>query len=208
MFKSILLGAITIGLLQNTLAQGGFEPANINNEPEVLSITEEPANYDIYLGLSTGLNYSGLFGFTGEFNIYKNLTFSGAVGIGTWGYKFLGDLRLYKQYPKGIYYTGGIGYSSGIPEIELELETYSGSTNNYLLELTPVMNVDLGIGYAWKLGKRLRINLEIGYAIDVTDGNAYRVKGTYPELSDVSKEVMKLMKPGGFRFGLGFNAGL
>ncbi|MBN2613746.1 MAG: hypothetical protein JXB00_19470 [Bacteroidales bacterium] len=208
MLKFISTAVITLFLLQNLQAQGGLEPANIDKQPEVLSIQEEPVPYDIYMGLSTGINYAGLFGFTGEFNIYKNLTFSGAVGIGTWGYKFLGDLRLYKHYPQGIYYTAGIGYASGIPEIELEMETYAGDMHDYLLALNPVMNVDLGIGYAWKLGKRLRISLEIGYAIDVTDGDGFEVKGTYPELSDLSKETMKLMKPGGFRFGLGFNVGL
>jgi hypothetical protein len=177
-------------------------------EPEILISKDEPPARDVYFGLATGINYGGLFGLTAEFNVYKNLAVAGAVGVGSWGYKFFGDLRLYKNFPKGIYYAAGINYSTGIPEIELDLETISGTTQKVTMELKPVTNIDLGIGYAWRLGKRMRFNLEMGYAVDITSGDGYEVKGSQPELSDVSKKVMTIMKPGGFRFGLGFNIGL
>jgi hypothetical protein len=163
---------------------------------------------DFYLGFGTGINYTGLYAITGEFNLYKNLSLLATAGVGSWGYKLLANLHYYKKFPKGIYYCGGFSYSTGIPEIELELETSSGNEEKVLLELKPVVNVDIGIGYAFRLWKRGRLNLEFGYAIDATSGDAYKLKDTQPELSDTSEKLMKLMKPGGFRFGLNLNIGL
>jgi len=184
-------------------------PDKDNESSEVITRQARPIDIrDFYLGFGTGINYTGILAVTGEFNLIKNLSLLGTAGIGSWGYKILANLHYYNKFPKGVFYSAGIGYSTGIPEIELELETSSGSTENVILELKPVVNIDIGIGYAIRLWRRGRLNLEIGYAIDVTSGNAYELKSGQPELSDVSEKVMQVMKPGGFCIGLNLNFGL
>ncbi len=184
-------------------------PDKDDESSEVITRQTKPIDVrDFYLGFGTGINYAGLLAITGEFNLFKNLSLLGTAGTGSWGYKILANVHYYNKFPKGVFYSAGISYATGIPEVELELETSSGNNENILIELEPVVNIDIGIGYAIRLWKRGRLNLEIGYAIDATSGDAYKIKPGQPELSDVSEKALQIMKPGGFRFGLNMNFGL
>lgn len=162
-----------------------------------------------YLGLSTGINnFNGMLGINGELKIVKNLTAAGGAGIGGWGYKFAAAIRYYIHYPKGWCF--GLGYSSatGVKGFEAELETsYPGGDQIVLLNLNRANNLNLTGGYQWRLGKRFRLGLEIGYAFPLQD-QAWEVVSENVVLSDTSEQVMNILTPGGLIIGFGFSVGI
>ncbi len=201
----LLLSSITVLTAQEIETL----PDNDDESSETITRQAKPIDVrDFYVGFGTGINYVGLLAITSEFNLYKNLSLLGTAGIGSWGYKILANVRYYNTFPKGLFYGAGINYSTGFPEVNIELETTSGNEEEITVELEPVVNIDLGIGYAIRLWKRGRLNIQIGYSIDVTSGDAYKIKPGQPEISDDSEKVMQFMKPGGFHFGLNMNFGL
>ncbi len=160
-----------------------------------------------YLGIGTGINsYTGLAGISANLIIDNKLFAQGGIGLSSWGFRTSIGLRYDQSYRNG--FTFGVNYihSSGVPEIELELENSNGGTKEVSMQLKSVGAINLKTGYNWWIGKRTIFNLNVGYSIPlqsepwiVTDGST---------LSPTSQEVLKLIAPGGILLELGFSFGI
>jgi len=159
-----------------------------------------------FLGLSTGLdNMVGLLGAQIDFVATEKLTLGGGLGISSWGYKYAVNLKF---YPDGLYkYYFKVGYSqnSGLEEFETELELESGATEPVMMDLKPVGNLFFTAGWAWKMGKRNRFFLEGGYAFPLNTDDYYQLYDDNVRLSEMSEQVLRIMRPGGLVVCLGFN---
>jgi hypothetical protein len=159
-----------------------------------------------FLGLSTGLdNMVGLLGAQIDFVATEKLTLGGGLGISSWGYKYAVNLKF---YPDGLYkYYFKVGYSqnSGLEEFETELELESGATEPVIMDLKPVGNLFFTAGWAWKMGKRNRFFLEGGYAFPLNTDDYYQLYDDNVRLSEMSEQVLRIMRPGGLVVCLGFN---
>jgi hypothetical protein len=172
-----------------------------------IPVSDEIPAPKVFLGLSTGLNHGGLFALTGEFHIANKAALAASVGLGTWGYKLGADLKFYQNYAQGLFFVVGISQATGVPQpIDITI-TSNNTTEVYPITFLKVANLNPGIGYAWKVGRRARFMLDLGYSIKISQGEGYRVENR-KTLNDVGKTTMAMMRPGGLRFGLGFNFGL
>jgi hypothetical protein len=61
------------------------------------------------------------------------------------------------------------------------------------------------VGYAYRLTKHLRINVETGYAVKVSSGDGYTVISDHILTND--RGFITLFRPGGLRLGFGMNLG-
>lgn len=162
-----------------------------------------------YLGLSSGINnFNGLLGINGELQIVKNLTIAGGAGIGGWGYKFAAAARYYIHYPKGFYF--GIGYSTatGLKGFQTELETTRPGGNHMVeLNLNRANNLNFNASYQWRLGKRFRLGLDLGYSFPLQD-KAWELVDNDVVLTETSEQVLEILTPGGIIIGFGFSIGI
>ena len=187
----------------------------------VLLYSQDPGIYDqpeteqkqviipkIFLGPSLGINnICGMIGFLAEVNIVKNFSLAGGVGVGFWGYKASLAGRYYNHYPRGVYYCLGISAASGYNDITYNLKVKPDSSMDVDMILHPAYNLNISIGYQFKIGKKNRLNLEIGYSLPLNN-NLYEVKTPGVELTDESKQVMDLLTPGGLIIGMAFSFGI
>jgi hypothetical protein len=147
----------------------------------------------------------GLLGAQIDFVATEKLTLGGGLGISSWGYKYAVNLKF---YPEGLYkYYFKVGYSqnSGLEEFETELELESGATEPVMMDLKPVGNLFVTAGWAWKMGKRNRFFLEGGYAFPLNTDDYYQLYDDNVRLSEMSEQVLRIMRPGGLVVCLGFN---
>ncbi len=160
-----------------------------------------------YLGTSTGTNgMNGIIGLNGEFQAYKGLTVDAGIGIGSWGFRKTIGLRLYKHYPKGVYYSASFSDNSGATEVEMDLETIDGSTETVELTLNKVQTINLAIGGQFAFAHdRFRLNLEGGYSIPLQT-DSYEITSN-DELSSDSELALDLNAPGGLIFAVGLSFG-
>jgi len=160
-----------------------------------------------YLGLGTGINtYTGLAGLSGNYIIDGKLFVQAGLGISSWGVRTSIGLRYDQSYRNGFTYGINLVNSSGIPDIDFELETTSGSTQNVNMLLERTNTINLKAGYNWWLGKNNTFYINLGYSIalkrqpwTVKDGSS---------LSATSQQVLELVAPGGIILGFGFTFGL
>jgi hypothetical protein len=182
------------------LVQNSFANDSIQNKTDV----KYPG---VFVGLSAGINHhAGLLGLSLDVNVVKNLSLFGGVGVGGWGYKTSVGLKYYKQYPYGVSYFGGLSHASGMKDFETELETSSGSKEKVKLDLFGINNLNLGMGYVWKVGNNMRFGLDFGYSICLSQ-KKYEVKSGQT-LSSNAEKVMDILVPGGLILGLAFNFGI
>lgn len=161
-----------------------------------------------YIGISTGLN--NVVGIIGpELKIVASPKFlvGAGIGLGSWGYKYSGHVE---YHPKGVYsflIKGGYMHATGLTGFETEMEVSNGQDEMVTMDLNPVGNVFLSFGYAWKLGKKSRFHLEGGYAVPLNTDDYYDVTSG-ETLSETSKSVMQMLRPGGLIIALGFDIGI
>jgi hypothetical protein len=161
-----------------------------------------------YLGIGTGINnVCGMAGILAELQVYKNVSLAGGVGLGGWGYKSSIGIRIYHSYPRKLFYGIGFSSASGMKNFEYDIETTRSSKEKVTFDLNRANNLNLSLGYQWRLGRNSRLNMELGYSIAL-QSNAYDIKTTGVILTDNSKAVMDFIVPGGLMFGLGLTFGL
>jgi len=164
-----------------------------------------------YLGPSIGINnISGMIGFLAEVNIVKNVTLTGGLGMGAWGYKASLGGRYYRNYPKGIFYGLGISTATGGKEVEVDLNVEPDNRKETVkMDLDQVFNVNLSLGYQFRLGKRARFNFEVGYSVPLQD-EPYKVSNSNSNfvLSSDGKKAMDFSTPGGLILGIAFTFGI
>jgi hypothetical protein len=197
-----------LAMLMCTLTAGTNHPAEINEDANVTVSLMNDEMPTMYIGLSTGLNFGGIFALTGDFRLSEKATIAPSLGLGSWGYKLGFDFRFYRNHPVGRFFSAGVSRATGLPDpLELDMETTGSSgTQKVSVLYNPVTNLNLGMGYAWKMGARSRFVLDFGYALKVSAGDGYKVTSGHT-LTDTSKMAMVIARPGGLRLGLGFHFG-
>nr|NQU92279.1 hypothetical protein [Bacteroidota bacterium] len=164
--------------------------------------TDKPRSY---LGISTGINNMvGLLGAQVDVGITKKLSFGGGLGLSSWGFKYALNIRYCPKGFYGFYSKTGYSQNSGLKDFESEFEVSSGVNETVRMDLNPVGNFFFTAGWAWKMGKRNRIYIEGGYAIPLKTEDYYTLYDNV-ELSESSKQVLQILRPGGFVFAVGLN---
>lgn len=164
-----------------------------------------------FFSLGTGINNNcGLLGIGLEQFVSEKVSFFGAAGIGSWGYKVTGGARLYLDGKTGNAF--GLSYSAatGLEEVEIEVDALINNTEQKVKEkfkLNPVSVINLTWMKHWQIGNKSRFNLELGYSMNMSGKNNYTSKSGLV-LTDKSKSVMDFIQPGGIIIGLGFSFGL
>jgi hypothetical protein len=196
--KKYLLLILAISCL--ALVQGQEQSNPYLNETQPLA--------KAYIGLSTGLNnVVGIIGPEVKIVASHKFLIGAGIGLGSWGYKYSAHLE---YHPKGVYaffIKGGYMHASGLTDFESEMEVSNGQDEMVTMDLNPVGNVFLSFGYAWKLGKKSRFHLEGGYAVPLNTDDYYEVTSG-ETLSETSKTVMQMLRPGGLVIALGFDIGI
>lgn len=174
-------------------------------------VKEKPQTKRVYLGFASGIdNYTGLIGPSLEVNIINGLTVYGGAGLGSWGYKASGGVKYYLKYPFKWAFNLGFSHATGIKDYTFEIETESPQGSVGITEVTmdwhPSNTLNISGLYHIRLGKKNRFNVELGYALPLTE-NFYTIKKGY-ELSDTGEANMQLLQPGGLIIGVGFTFGL
>lgn len=165
-----------------------------------------------FMILGAGINNScGLFGIGLEQFITGQGSAIGAVGLGTWGYKITGGLRYYLDDSK----TGnafGLSYSlaTGIKEVELDVDVNIGGVERKVkdkFELNPTSVINLTWMRHWSIGKKSRLNLELGYSVNISGQDNFN-SASKPFMTSTSKNALNFIQPGGLIIGLAFSLGL
>ncbi len=160
----------------------------------------------LFFGLSSGINNSvGVLGLQMDAVIDKNMVLGVGIGLSSWGYKMAAYFQSYSGSPYKFYGKGGLSWNSGLPDFEVELELKNGDMQDVMMDLNPVTNGILALGYAWKVGRRNKIYLEGGYAINLKNKDYYTLIDDSVELSSTSERVLRVLRPGGLIISLGFN---
>jgi hypothetical protein len=160
-----------------------------------------------FIGFSSGINHGGFVALGGDFKVSDKVSFAPTLGLSTWGFKFSGDFKIYRQaFSSGTFFLVGVSRATGLPgEVEIELQTKSNVDPQLIMvKLHPVNNLNLGIGYAWLLGGKVRFSMDMGYAVKISSGARYDAS---EEIDEAGQWVMNLMRPGGLRLGLGLAIG-
>jgi hypothetical protein len=197
--KTIRFVAMVYGLLHglNMAGQSSME------DPSVISVCESS-----FITAGTGINSNyGVVGIGVDFPLIDKLQGAVSGGIGTWGFKSAGELRYFYSgcIQRGSAVAVGMSYSSGLPEMNTELETASNETKTITLELGSQTNLQASWYKSYAIKKRHRFFFQVGYSFPVS-GISYKVKSG-EALSDVSKTTMKMLSPGGVMIATGFGFG-
>jgi hypothetical protein len=159
-----------------------------------------------YLGLGTGLeSFSGVIGITGDFRVANNFFLRAGAGIGSWGGKLSFGIRNEAKTNNSIGYGVYISRATGLKDFTTSLETTSG-TQDVKLQLMPGFTLNPTISYKWLIHNLHRFFIEAGYAIPLQT-DPWKVKDG-SELTETSKSALRILSPGGFSFGLGFQFAL
>jgi hypothetical protein len=164
---------------------------------------------NIFIGPGVGTNnISGMMGVLAELHVYKKITVAGGMGISYWGGKFSFQTRFYRRYPVGVFYGIGLSTSTGMKSYKMDLEVENKQDPvNVEMELHKVNCLNLSIGQHLKLGRRMRLNFELGYAIPL-QADFYDIKTPDVQLTDASENQMALLAPGGLILGIALSLGL
>ncbi|MFT3737914.1 MAG: hypothetical protein QM786_04085 [Breznakibacter sp.] len=158
-----------------------------------------------FLGGGIVTNELGLFGISLEQHITSRFAFYGNAGVGTWGWKLGGGIQCYLDEP--CYRSAiSIGYShaSGMAgmETDMEVEPY-GDEETVDLNLKSTGSINMVYSYNIRVGRMNKFVINAGYAIPL-ENEPYEIKTPGVELNDQSKEVMRIMQPGGIVLGVKF----
>jgi hypothetical protein len=164
---------------------------------------------NFFIGPSVGRNnISGMLGALAELHIYKNISVVGGAGMDNWGGCFSGQIRYYRKYPLRFFY--GVGFSSytGLKDTKIKLKVEGlDDPTEVEMDLHKINCIRLSFGHHFKLGKRMRVNFELGYEIPLTT-DFYTIKDPTIALTKDSENTMDFMKPSGLILGAAFSIGL
>jgi hypothetical protein len=166
-------------------------------------------------------------GFRVEYVIKNQIGLAYGVGQGIWGSK--DGLRVnyyYNKSPLGGYILAGISNNSSSKGekkyFNLEVERTNGfettkSEESVAMEKKRVRTIDLGWGYAKKVGRNGKFFIELGYAIRLHDTKkSYTLTyvenakhpGTTAQINEDIERILSLYVPGGYMVGIGLMFGL
>jgi len=199
--KKIILIALVM-LSVKAIAQEGA-----NKESTELKKNEQCSK--VYFDLSTGINNNGgLLGLGVDFNVTPDITINAGMGpLTTWGYKFyLGAKAFKKPCRLGWALGWGVTYSSGVPELSINMETLANQSEMVGIKCLPQTNFFLSAYHYWRLGKnKNRMYMQFGWSLPVNADKFEQSWGT--PISANSATVLRILSPGGPIIGLGFSFG-
>lgn len=83
-----------------------------------------------------------MIGLSLEAKVAKHFALYAGAGVGGWGYKVSGGVKLYKGFPYRWAYCGSFSYASGLKDFKVRMETASGS-REVLMDLLPCQTFNL-----------------------------------------------------------------
>jgi hypothetical protein len=188
----LILGIILLSLELNAQSDQYFEQ-------------EERPKF--YLGIGTGFNtYTGLAGVSGNYLVDDKLFVQAGLGLSMWGYKTSLGLRYDRSYRNGFTFGLNLVHSTGLDDIDLELETSSGASREVNMRLERTNSINLKSGYNWWISEKNTFNITLGYAFALKN-QPWTVKDG-SSLSVTSHQVLDILAPGGIILGFGFSFGL
>jgi hypothetical protein len=202
--KRVVTFILFTAIFACSFSQGtGIYDAPLEEKPQLKFIPGK------FIGPGVGVNnISGMIGLLAEIHIYKNFSLAGGAGIGLWGGKTSIQARYYKHYPISIFYGLGMSTAYGIKNYEPKLSIEpDGNTEKVKMDLNKVRCINFSIGQQFRLGRRMRLNFELGYAIPLQT-KFYEVKTPGVVLTKQSEQSMDTMTPGGLIVGIAFSTGL
>ncbi|MFI5220898.1 MAG: hypothetical protein ACHQK8_01130 [Bacteroidia bacterium] len=181
------------------------------------TISEDPMITDTYISIGTGINYNtGILGVQFEKKFTQSFAGYLGAGLGSWGYKLTLGTRMYYGETRSsafsfsyTYVTGASGVQANLYVVDSAYLTGQGKQIPVKYDMNPVSVVNASWLKYWKMGKKSRFNIELGYSFLVnsnTEAN-YTLKDKIV-LTDASKAAFKIIQPGGIMVGIGFSFGL
>jgi hypothetical protein len=166
-----------------------------------------------YLGVGTGINATGIVGITYEHIFKEHIGTYVNMGASTWGTKIGAGGRLYLKDAHSGAFAMNITYVTGKKGAEAQLEVVeNGIVNKKTVRYDLHPLEVLGFSYLkfWKMGRKARFNIEMGYAVLLSGkGNLnYTIISPGVKLSENSEKVLTLKQPGGLLLAIGFTFGL
>lgn len=162
-----------------------------------------------YIGTSSGINnINGLLGIHIERLTVDKLSLIGAIGLGTWGYKLSGGMRLYQHFPKQFFLGAALSYHSGVREIEFSTQSNPDTTEVHPFTFHPSINLPISLGYQGAISNdKIRFHIEVGYSIKLHCSGWESLDGDVT-IDETSKDILYILQPGGIIFGAGMSFGL
>lgn len=158
-----------------------------------------------YVTLGTGLNnYNGLIGLGLDLRLADQASLRMGAGLGTWGTKVGAGFVLNADTSGDWKFAIGYSSCSGLKDFKTELEVKGGTKKIVTMDLYRVGTFNLSAIRSWKMKNDNRFNLEFGYAIATGGSTFYKVKDG-STLTENTKKVMDILRPGGFVFALSYN---
>jgi len=170
---------------------------------------------DAYISVGTGINYNtGIIGVQFEKKLSENVSGYIGAGFGTWGNKITIGGRYYYGAASNSalsfsysYVTGSKGLNGNLIVVDSTHQS-QGKTVTVNYDLLAVNTINLSWLKYWKMGKKSRFNIELGYSILLnTSGDNYTIKDPVV-LTDASIKALQILQPGGLIVGIGFSFGL
>lgn len=191
--------ALTLLLL--TLCNLGFTQ-NITDYSKLKKQT------NFYLGFGTGINHScGLLGIKLTGRLTETVLIDASAGIGSWGNK-IGVNAIFNAKNENTWCPYiGISRAMGQESVPLMIETISPSglktTNTHNVKCDPATMFNIGFQRQWLRPTGNRITLDLGYSVLVGGANATLLTPGY-SLTDMSKQSLSFIKPGGLTVGFAY----
>jgi len=179
---------------------------SLNSNAQQITKLDSIPNF--YLGIGTGWNsFSGIFGVIANLKLNENIYAKGALGICSWGAKYSIGLKYEPNIKGGLGYNASFSHYNGAKDVKITLDN-NGDKQKVRMDLNSTNTIDLNLSYSWAFGKTKSkiLYLDLGYSI-LLDSSPWKVvDGT--ELTEKSKDVIKILEPGGIIVGVGFIFGL
>jgi hypothetical protein len=162
-----------------------------------------------FLNTSTGFNNNtGMIGIGADYLVVDEVSLSAGAGIGSWGSKLSIGAR-YHLKPCMMGWAFGLAVTNcgGLSNYQTKMETVFGTTETVALHLYSQTNLAVSAFKYWRLGRgNNRIHLQLGWSAPLSGGGWAQFQGA--PISDNSRKVMDLIRPGGLIIATGFSFGL
>lgn len=166
-----------------------------------------------YINFAGGFNtINGLGGVQVEYFVSRRTSVIGGGGLGSWGIKTGVGSRFYLNDHAGAAFGCYYTFASGIDQVKLQdVEVINAQgipeTRSVDLRLLRLHAINLSMLYVFPLGKHHnRFFVEYGYSIPLQGKRDRHYQLKEPLILDKStREVLRLLQPGGLTFSLGLS---
>lgn len=166
-----------------------------------------------FIAIGSGINSNtGILGFQFEQRLTSPVSVYGSAGLGTCGYKLTAGSRYYLNGLAGSAFSLSFTRSTGVKNLEFTLDVMENNvevSRQVSIDENPVNTVNFSWLRYWKMGRKSRFNIELGYSIPFTSPTSnYTVNTPNVVLSKPSADALGLIQPGGLTIAIGFSFGI